>query len=464
MSAGLPDEDGFALAQRLISEVRAQKRQRAGQDGGPVADELVVVARVQVVLDGLARRRQRRIEVIGEEPGDGAVGDVLVDLHRGRRGADVVDRRRAVPEARVVPGIAVHVDGTGFHLRLHGRRMDGHGWRGPGPELMREGIRVLAERIPELVRRVGDLPTPQRTADGIPRLASAMSDVELRQVPAPLLIGERVNSQGSRAVKRLLLADDYDGIVAGGRGQSEGGDHALDICVAMTERNDEAEQMASVVRGLEMAVDAPLIIDSTDAAVIRAALEVNPGRAVVNSVNLENGRTRCENVLPLVRDHGACVIALTIDEQGMVNTADRKLAVATRIRDIACDEFGLQPYQILFDALTFTLATGEREYIDSAHQTIDGIRRIRDALPGVLTVLGVSSVSFGLSVASRPVLNSVFLYHCVQAGLDAAIVNPAHITPYAEIGAAQRELAEDLVFNRREDALARYIGHFDGAS
>jgi 5-methyltetrahydrofolate--homocysteine methyltransferase len=388
-----------------------------------------------------------------------------------------------------------------------------------GPELMREGIRVLAERssvpvacipnagipsnvggrahfplgavdmgvhledfvrrlrvgavggccgttpehIAELVRRVGDLPTPQRTADGIPRLASAMSDVELRQVPAPLLIGERVNSQGSRAVKRLLLADDYDGIVAVGRGQSEGGAHALDICVAMTERNDEAEQMASVVRGLEMAVDAPLIIDSTDAAVIRAALEVNPGRAVVNSVNLENGRTRCENVLPLVRDHGACVIALTIDEQGMANTADRKLAVATRIRDIACDEFGLQPYQILFDALTFTLATGEREYIDSAHQTIDGIRRIKDALPGVLTVLGVSNVSFGLSVASRPVLNSVFLYHCVQAGLDAAIVNPAHITPYAEIGAAQRELAEDLVFNRREDALARYIGHFDGA-
>jgi 5-methyltetrahydrofolate--homocysteine methyltransferase len=322
---------------------------------------------------------------------------------------------------------------------------------------------TTSDHIAELVRRVGALAAPQRTGDGVPRLASAMSDVELRQQPAPLLIGERVNAQGSRAVKRLLLAEEYDGIVAIGRGQAEGGAHALDVCVAVTERSDEAEQMRAVVHGLEMSVDSPLIIDSTDAAVIRAALESYPGRAVVNSVNLENGRTRCDSVLPLVSDHGACVIALTIDEQGMANTAERKLAVATRIRDLACTEFRLQPEQLMFDALTFTLATGEAEYIDSARQTIEGIRRIKEFLPGVLTVLGVSNVSFGLSVASRPTLNSVFLYHCVQAGLDAAIVNPAHITPYAEIGATERELAEDLIFNRREDALARFIGHFDGA-
>ena len=319
------------------------------------------------------------------------------------------------------------------------------------------------DHISALVARVGSLPAPERSGDGVPRLASAMSAVDLHQEPAPLLIGERVNAQGSRAVKRMLLAEDYDGIVSVGRGQAEGGAHALDVCVAVTERNDEAEQMRAVVRGLEMSVDAPLIFDSTDAAVIRAALESYPGRAVVNSVNLENGRARCEAVLPLVRDHGACVVALTIDEKGMANTAERKLAVATRIRDIACGEFDLEPGQILFDALTFTLATGEAEYVDSAHATIEGIRSIKQSLPGVLTVLGVSNVSFGLSAASRPVLNSVFLYHCVQAGLDAAIVNPAHITPYAEIGAAERELAEDLIFNRREDALPRYIGHFDGA-
>ena len=318
------------------------------------------------------------------------------------------------------------------------------------------------QHLRELVQRVGSVSVPQQHGDGVPRLASAISAIDLRQQPAPLLIGERVNAQGSRAVKRLLLAEDYDGIVAIGRGQAEGGAHALDVCVAVTERNDEALQMRAVVRGLEMSVDAPLMIDSTDAAVIRSALEAYPGRAVVNSVNLENGRTRCEAVLPLVRDHGACVVALTIDERGMANTSDRKLAVAARIREIACDEFGLRPHQLLFDALTFTLATGEAEYIDSAHQTIDGIRRIKETLDGVLTVLGVSNVSFGLSAVSRPVLNSVFLYHCVRAGLDAAIVNPAHITPYAEIGAAERELAEDLIFNRREDALTRYIGHFDG--
>ncbi|HWF57000.1 MAG TPA: methionine synthase [Candidatus Dormibacteraeota bacterium] len=322
---------------------------------------------------------------------------------------------------------------------------------------------TTSEHITELVRRVGSLSAPPRQGDGVPRLASAMSDVELRQQPAPLLIGERVNAQGSRAVKRLLLAEEYDGIVDIGRGQAEGGAHALDVCVAVTERSDEAEQMRAVVRGLEMSVDSPLIIDSTDAAVIRAALENYPGRAVVNSVNLENGRVRCDSVLPLVRDHGSCVIALTIDEAGMANSAERKLAVATRIHDLACGEFGLQPDQLLFDALTFTLATGEAEYIDSAHQTIEGIRSVKESLPGVLTVLGVSNVSFGLSVASRPTLNSVFLYHCVQAGLDAAIVNPAHITPYAEIGATERELAEDLIFNRRADALARFIGHFDGA-
>ena len=383
-----------------------------------------------------------------------------------REGIRVLSERASVPVACIPnAGIPSNVGGRahfpldpvdmGVHLEDFVRRL--------GVGAVGGCCGTTTDHIAELVRRVGNLPAPLRAGDGIPRLASAMSDIELRQVPAPLLIGERVNSQGSRAVKRLLLADDYDGVVAVGRGQSEGGAHALDVCVAVTERNDEAAQMAAVVRGLAMAVDAPVIIDSTDAMVIRAALEVNPGRAVVNSVNLENGRARCEAVLPLVRDHGACVIALTIDEQGMANTAERKVAVATRIRDIACDEFRLQPHQILFDALTFTLATGEREYVDSAHQTIEGIRRIKATLPGVLTVLGVSNVSFGLSVASRPILNSVFLYHCVQAGLDAAIVNPAHISPYAEISAVERDLAEDLVFNRREDALARYIGHFDGA-
>jgi 5-methyltetrahydrofolate--homocysteine methyltransferase len=319
------------------------------------------------------------------------------------------------------------------------------------------------DHIRELVQHVGAVQrAPRESLDTAPRLASSMHAIELHQQPAPLLIGERVNAQGSRAVKRLLLADDYDGILGVARTQVEGGAHALDLCVAVTERSDEAEQMRTVVKTLQMSVDAPLVIDSTDADVIHAALEVYPGRGIVNSVNLENGRVRCDAVLPLVRDHGACVIALTIDEQGMARTADRKLEIARRIHDLARDEFGLTPDQLMFDALTFTLATGEAEWIDSAHETIEGIRIIKRELPGVLTVLGVSNVSFGLAPQMRPVLNSVFLHHCVEAGLDAAIINPTHVVPYGEIDPQTRRLAEELVFNSVPDALTRFIAHFDG--
>src|ERR1700722_9901315 len=222
------------------------------------------------------------------------------------------------------------------------------------------------EHIRELVTHVRAATRAQVSPDVEPRLASSMHAIDLRQQPAPLLIGERVNAQGSRAIKRLLLADDYDGILGIARTQVEGGAHALDLCVAVTERSDEADQMRSVVKTLQMSIDAPLVIDSTDADVIKAALEVYPGRGIVNSVNLENGRVRCDAVLPSVRDHGACVIALTIDEQGMARTAERKVEIARRIHDLARDEFSLTPDQLIFDALTFTLATGEAEWIDSA--------------------------------------------------------------------------------------------------
>jgi 5-methyltetrahydrofolate--homocysteine methyltransferase len=318
--------------------------------------------------------------------------------------------------------------------------------------------------IAALVARVGGAVPRPRRPDDAPRLASSIRAVDLHQEPRPLLIGERVNAQGSRRIKELLLADDYDGIVRVGRGQVEGGAHTLDVCVALTERSDEADQMAATVKALQQAVEAPLVIDSTDAEVIRRALEANPGRGIVNSINLENGRARCDAVLPLVRDHGQCVIALTIDEQGMARTRERKLEVARRIRDIACGEYGLLPHQLLFDDLTFTLATGDAEWLDSAVETIEGIRLIKRELPGVLTSLGVSNVSFGLTAPARAVLNSVFLYHAVEAGLDAAIVNPAHTVPYAEVSAERRQLAEDLIFNRREDALSRFIDHFAGVT
>ena len=318
---------------------------------------------------------------------------------------------------------------------------------------------TLAQRATP-VRRLNDFPdeTRHRTRQLV---ASAMRANTLEQNPAPLLVGERVNSQGSRKVKQALLSDDYDTLLQVARAQMEGGAHVLDVCVALTERADEAEQMRQAVKKLEMGAEAPLVIDSTEASVVQAALETYPGRAIINSINLENGRTRVDAVLPLAREHGSAVVALTIDEEGMAKTAERKIAVARRIFEIATDEYGLPAEALLFDALTFPVTTGQEELRDSAVQTIEGIRRIKAELPGALTILGVSNVSFGVSPHARAALNSVFLYHAVQAGLDAAIVNPAHITPYAEIPEQERTLCDDLLYNRDADALPRFIAYYE---
>jgi 5-methyltetrahydrofolate--homocysteine methyltransferase len=335
---------------------------------------------------------------------------------------------------------------------------------GTTPEHIGRVVAHLADLPPARLRRPQerlasfDAETKRRT---MLLVASAMRATSLQQDPAPLLIGERVNSQGSRKIKQALLADDYDTLLQVARDQMDGGAHVLDVCVALTERADEAEQMRLAVKKLEMGSEAPLVIDSTEASVIQAALETYPGRAVINSINLENGRQRVDAVLPLAREHGSAVVALTIDEEGMAKTAEKKLAVARRIHEIATGEFGLAPGALLFDALTFPVTTGQEELRDSAVQTLEGIRRIKAELPGVLTVLGVSNVSFGVAPYARAALNSVFLYHAVQAGLDAAIVNPAHITPYAEIQEEERRLCDDLLFNRSEDALARFIAYFE---
>ncbi len=302
---------------------------------------------------------------------------------------------------------------------------------------------------------------PSRPTSGQPRLSSAIRAIPMLQEPRPLLIGERINTQGSRKAKRLLMADDYDALVELGRQQIDRGAHALDVCVALTERDDEAEMMGTVVRKLSMSVEAPLVIDTTEPMVMEAALKSAPGRCVLNSINLESGRHKLDQVLPLAVDHGAAVIALTIDEEGMAKTAEHKVSVARRIHDIAVNEYEMRSSDIIFDALTFTLATGDQEYVDSAQETIEGIRRIKAEIPGVMTSLGVSNISFGLNRAARSVINSVMLYHCVQAGLDMAIVDPAHITPYAEIPEEVRKLAEDLIFNRDPSALQRLIEHFE---
>jgi len=304
-------------------------------------------------------------------------------------------------------------------------------------------------------------PPKQREPEHEAAASSGMTATLMVQNPGPTLIGERVNSQGSRKVKQLLLAEDYDSIVQIAVDQVNSGAHMLDVCVALTERADEKEQMEKVVKKLSMAITVPLIIDTTEAEVAEAALALYPGRGVINGNNLENGRERIDQILPIAKKHGAAVLSMTIDEEGMAHTREKKYEIAKRITEIAVQEYGLSPEDLIFDTLTFPLTTGQEELRNDAVETIEGIRLIKQNLPGVMTALGVSNVSFGVTPAARGVLNSVFLYHAVQAGLDMAIVNPAHITPYAEIPEEQRKIANDLIFNTDPDALPRFIQYFE---
>jgi 5-methyltetrahydrofolate--homocysteine methyltransferase len=232
-----------------------------------------------------------------------------------------------------------------------------------------------------------------------PHVSSMIAATPLVQDPRPTLVGERVNSQGSRKAKELLLADDYDGLLTIAEDQVNGGAHVLDVCVALTERQDEAEQMRQLVKRISLTQPAPIQVDSTEPDVIASALEQIPGRAIVNSINLEAGRAKLDVVVPLAKAHGASLIALTIDEVGMAKTAERKLEIAQRIKQLCCEEHGLDPRSLIFDCLTFTLTTGDEEWRPSAIETIEGIRRIKNEVPDVKTSLGVSNVSFGVSTA-----------------------------------------------------------------
>ncbi|MDP9352386.1 MAG: methionine synthase [Chloroflexota bacterium] len=301
----------------------------------------------------------------------------------------------------------------------------------------------------------------QRDFQRLVAVSSGVRATDLKQDPPPHIVGERVNSQGSRRMKRLLLADAYDSVLQIARNQVDGGAHSLDICVALTERSDEADMMRSVVRSVASGVEVPLMIDTTDADTARLALENYPGRAIINSVNLENGRERIDSILPMAVEHGSAVVALTIDEEGMAHTAERKLEIARRIHGILVDEYGLTPDSIIFDVLTFPVTTGQEELARSAVETLEGIRRVKAELPGVLTSLGVSNVSFGVTPHARAALNSVFLYHAVQAGLDLALVHPQEITPYAEIPAEERRICEDLLRASDTDALPRFIQFYE---
>ena len=320
------------------------------------------------------------------------------------------------------------------------------------------------EHLAAVVRRVGRRAPKPRRPSHAPQVTSIYSAVPLLQDNSVLYVGERSNANGSKAFRQHLLEGNFDALVEMGREQAREGSHVLDVCTAYVGR-DEVDDMQRLIARYRTEVPAPLMIDSTEAPVLAAALELCGGRCIINSINLEDGLERCQKVLPLAKEHGAAVICLTIDEQGMAKTAEDKLRIARRIFDICTRDWGMRPEDLLFDVLTFTICTGNEDDRRLGLETLEGIRRVRAELPGVGTILGLSNISFGLSPAARHVLNSVFLHHAQEAGLTAAILHAARIEPLHRIDPEARRIAEDLIFDRRRDGydpLQAYLKLFEG--
>ena len=290
-------------------------------------------------------------------------------------------------------------------------------------------------------------PTP-RTPTFEPSASSLYGVAAFRQEPKPLIIGERTNTNGSKRFRKHLLEDDLDGMVGMAREQAGEGAHILDVCLAYVGR-DEAADMQAFVSRLNSQLSIPLMIDSTEIEAIRAALELTTGRAIVNSINLEDGPDKAREIVFLCREFGAGLVALTIDEDGMARDADRKLDIAERLYELAVGEGGLRESDLFFDPLTFTLAAGDEDFRGSARETLVGIKLIKERFPEAQISLGISNVSFGLKPALRHILNSVFLQQAIDAGLDAAILHAGRIIPYHAISEEDRELFEDLIYDRR---------------
>jgi 5-methyltetrahydrofolate--homocysteine methyltransferase len=329
-----------------------------------------------------------------------------------------------------------------------------------------EHVAMLVERLGVTPDRPDGLAPMPRSPRSEPGVASLYSHVPFRQDTAFLAIGERTNANGSRAFRDALLADDFSGCVDIARSQTRDGAHLLDVCVDYVGRDGVAD-MREIAGRFATAATLPLVLDSTEPAVIEAGLELIGGRAVVNSVNYEDGDgpdSRMARLMPVVREHGAAVVALTIDERGQARTAPWKLEVAERlIRDLTVN-YGMSEHDIIVDCLTFPIATGQEETRRDAIETIEAIAELKRRHPDVQTTLGVSNVSFGLKPAARQVLNSVFLAECSKAGLDSAIVSPSKIVPLARIPDEQREAALDLVYDRRRpgyDPLSRMLDLFE---
>jgi len=321
----------------------------------------------------------------------------------------------------------------------------------------------------EHIRLLAELARRHRPRSAAPVRRTIVSGIEVLPIEddrRPVVVGERTNVIGSRKFKELVGGGDLDQAAEVGRRQVRGGAQVLDVCLANPDR-DELTDMIAFLEVLTRKVKVPLMLDSTDARVLEEALKRCQGKAIVNSINLEDGEERFEKVVPLIHRYGAAVVVGCIDEhkqRGMAVTRQRKLEIAERSHRLLTEKYGVAEEDIIFDALVFPVGTGDQNYVGAGAETVEGVRLIKEALPRTKTVLGISNVSFGLPTAGREILNSVFLYHCVRAGLDLAIVNAEKLERYPSIPEEERRLAEDLIFWRGADPVAAFAAHFRGKS
>jgi 5-methyltetrahydrofolate--homocysteine methyltransferase len=352
-----------------------------------------------------------------------------------------------------------HYEETPESLALKMRRFVDEGW----VNLVGGCCGTTPAHTRALARLVQGKP-PRQPAESLAAAVSGIEVVYPGDDNRPLLVGERTNVIGSRKFKDLIVEDKFEEAAEVGRAQVKGGGQVLDVCLANPDRDENTDMLRFLDR-LTRKVKAPLMIDSTDAAVIEEALRMCQGKAIVNSINLEDGEERFEKVVPLLRTYGAAVVVGCIDEdkqQGMAVSRERKLKVAERSFALLTGKYGLPARDLIFDPLVFPVGTGDANYVGSAVETIEGLRAIKARFPECRTILGISNVSFGLPAAGREVLNAVFLYHCTKAGLDYAIVNTERLERYASIPDEERRLAEDLIWMRGADPVAAFAAYFRG--
>lgn len=315
------------------------------------------------------------------------------------------------------------------------------------------------QHIRALVDKVSTIVPKKPSGSQVPSIASLFNTVELIQQPAPLLIGERSNSTGSKAFRELIIASDYEGTLSVGQAQVRDGAHCLDVNVEFAGR-DGAVDMAAVMKLYNQKIPLPLMPDATRVNTMEEALKCIGGKPIINSVNLEDGEERLDAICSLAKKFGTALVCLTIDEVGMAKTTEDKMRIASRIYDLCVNRHGIDPRNLMFDMLTFTVGSGDVEYRDAAIQTLEAIRQLHAKYPDVGSTLGLSNISFGLSSSSRVYLNSVFLHHCIQAGMTSVIINVKHIVPLSKMSDQERQLCEELLFSPNDQSLFNFINHF----